>query len=127
LNDHGAFSSCVPAPRNWFIFLDPPQHTKLRALISRAFTPRVASALEARVQVLSCNLLDGVVDRGEIDLAADFAVPLPMMVIAELIGIPSADWERFSGWSNVILRLSYTRSGGAEAVRAGVDFTAVTV
>src|SRR6185369_1780200 len=50
LNDHGAFSSCVPAPRNWFIFLDPPQHTKLRALISRAFTPRVASALEARVQ-----------------------------------------------------------------------------
>jgi cytochrome P450 len=127
LNDHETFSSCVPAPRHWFIFFDPPQHTKLRALISRAFTPSVASALEARVQALSSNLLDGIVDRGEIDLAADFAVPLPMMVIAELIGIPSADWARFSGWSNVILRLSYTRSGGEEAVQAGVDFTAVTV
>jgi cytochrome P450 len=127
LNDHETFSSCVPAPRHWFIFLDPPQHTKLRALISRAFTSRVASALEARVQTISSNLLDSILDRGEIDLAADFAVPLPMMVIAELIGIPSADWERFSRWSNVILRLSYTRSGGEEAVQAGVDFTAVTV
>src|SRR4051812_46917520 len=65
LNDHEAFSSCVPAPQHWFIFLDPPQHTKLRALVSRAFTPRVAADLEARVQVLSCELLDGIRERSE--------------------------------------------------------------
>src|SRR5580765_90804 len=83
LNDHETFSSSVPAPRHWFIFLDPPQHTKLRALVSRAFTPRVAADLEARVQVLSCELLDGIMDRNEIDLAAHYSIPLPMKVITE--------------------------------------------
>ena len=127
LNDHETFSSCVPAPRHWFIFFDPPQHTKLRALVSRAFTPRMVSNLEPRIRTLSCDLLDGTIERGEMDLAADYSVPLPMMVIAEMIGIPSADWLRFKQWSDVILKLSYARSGGAEATQAGVDFNAVTV
>ena len=127
LNDHDAFSSCVPAPRNWFIFFDPPQHTKLHGLISRAFTPASIANLEPRIRALSHELLDPVMERGEMDLATDFSVPLPMKVIAEMIGIPIADWPRFRRWSDVILKLSYARSGGEEAAQAGTEFTAVTV
>src|SRR5688572_24720951 len=111
LTDHEAFSSRVPAPKNWFIFTDPPGHTKLRGLISKAFTPRVITNLEPRVRELSAELLVGVAGRGEMDLAADYSVPLAMRVIAGMIGIPSSDWTRFRRWSDVILALSHTRSG----------------
>jgi cytochrome P450 len=82
LTDHETFSSRVPAPRNWFIFLDASGHTKLRALIWRAFTPRMIENLEPRIEELSSELLDGVMNRRQIDLAAEFSVPLPMKVIA---------------------------------------------
>jgi cytochrome P450 len=127
LNDHETFSSRVPAPPNWFIFFDPPRHTKLRALIARAFTPRVVTNLEPRIRELSRQFLDRVIEHGEMDLAADYAVPLPMMVIAQMIGIPPADWPRFRRWSDMILKISYTRSGGEEAAAAGKEFGAATV
>lgn len=127
LNDHEAFSSAVPAPKNWFLFFDPPQHTKLRALISRAFTPRMIANLESRIRQLSRELLNAVIERGEMDLATDYSIPLPMKVIAQMIGIPVEDWSRFNHWSDVILRLSYTRSGGPDAAQASADFTAVSV
>jgi cytochrome P450 len=127
LNDHDVFSSRVPAPRHWFLFLDPPIHTKLRALISRAFTPRSVSNLEPRIRKLARGLLNKTIERGEMDLAAEFSVPLPMMVIAELIGIPAADWPRFNQWSEVILQLSHSRSGGEEASHALSEFRTVTV
>src|ERR1700682_2631627 len=75
LNDHETFSSRVPAPKG-FIFFDAPTHTKLRALISRPFTPRVGATLEPCIRELSRQLLDRIVGRGEMDLAADFSVPL---------------------------------------------------
>src|SRR5437660_105074 len=103
VSDHEAFSSAVPAPDNWFIFFDPPRHTKLRALISRAFTPKSISNLEPRIRNLSHELLNKLGGRPEIDLAEEYSVPLPMMVIAEMIGIPIADWPRFRHWSDVIL------------------------
>ncbi len=126
LSDHEAFSSRVPAPRNWFLFFDPPEHSKLRGLISKAFTPRVVANLEPRIRELSRELLDQVIARGEMDLATDYAIPLPMKVIAEMIGIPTADWPRFCRWSDTVLKISYTRSGGEEAVQAMTDFRAVT-
>ena len=126
LNDHETFSSRVPAPPHWFLFFDPPSHTKQRALISRAFTPRVVANLEPRIRELSRQLLDQTIERGEMDLAADYAVPLPMLVIAEMIGIPLADWPEFKRWSDVILKLSYTRSDGEEATQALGEFRAVT-
>ncbi len=129
LTDHEAFSSRVPAPKNWFIFLDPPQHSKLRALISQAFTPRVVANIEPRIRELSRNLFDKVIERGEMDAAEDFTVPLPMMVIAEMIGMPAADWPRFNRWSDAILRISYTMRGmeaDAEAATAMSGFAAVT-
>lgn len=125
LQDHEAFSSAVPAPKHWFIFSDPPIHTKMRALISRAFTPGTISNLEPRIRELSRRLLEEAQKRGEMDLAVDYAVPLPMQVIAELIGIPPADWSTFRRWSDSILKLSYTRSGGPEAELAQREFAAV--
>jgi cytochrome P450 len=120
LNDHEAFSSDLatsagqPTPR-WLIFFDPPHHTKLRAIITRAFTPRSITNLEPRIRELSRQLLDRTTGcppgGGEMDLAAAFSVPLPMMVIAEMIGIPAADWPQFRRWSDGILKLSYTIPG----------------
>jgi cytochrome P450 len=127
LNDAETFSSKVPGPRNWFIFFDAPEHTKLRALISRAFTPRTVAMLEGRIRDLSAALLDPVMDRGEIDLVEEYAVPLPMKVIAGMIGIPLSDWSTYKRWSDTILRLSHSRSGGEEAQRSIAQFQAVTI
>jgi cytochrome P450 len=126
LNDNASFSSRVPAPPHWFIFYDPPAHSKLRGLISRAFTPKTISALEAYIQDFSGQLLDRMLVQPEFDVATELSVPLPMNVIARMIGIPLADWERYKRWSDSILKLSYARSGGQEAAEASQEFTAVT-
>src|SRR5262249_34571554 len=86
----------------------------------------VVANLEPRIRELSRGLLDPVIERGEMDLAADFSIPLPMRVIAEMIGIPGADWPRFKRWSDGILKLSYTRAGGEEAAAGMNEFVAVT-
>ncbi|HTS47528.1 MAG TPA: cytochrome P450 [Bryobacteraceae bacterium] len=121
LTDHEVFSSSVtPAPliSKWLIFSDTPRHTKLRRLVSKAFTPGLIAGLEPRIRELSRELLDPVLERGEMDLAADFSIPLPMMVIAEMLGIASRDWPRFHVWGDLILKLSYTIGGSADAVQA---------
>lgn len=128
LNDHDAFSS-RHGPAEWIIFQDPPRQSKLRALISQAFTPRSVANLEPRIRELSRALLDQAIERGEMDLAADFSVPLPTMVIAEMLGIPASDRPRFNRWNDVILNMSYTVPGGnAGAAKTVIeDFRAVTV
>jgi cytochrome P450 len=122
LNDSESFSSVVETPTgkapDWLVFSDPPRHSKLRAIIMRAFTPRSIASLEPRVRELSRELLAPVLERGELDLVADYAAPLPMIVIAELLGIPAEDRRRFMHWAEVIMLLSYTVSGGEEAARA---------
>src|SRR5690349_11262592 len=94
LTDHDTFSSAVAggAPGKWLIFLDPPRHLKLRALISRAFTPRAVAALEPRIRELSRSLLERVEPGVDMDVVSGLALPLPLMVIAEMLGAPSADW-----------------------------------
>jgi cytochrome P450 len=132
LVEHDAFSSDLSHapghgnPGEWFIFFDPPRHTKLRALISRAFTPGVVANLEPRIRALSRQLLDQVIERGAMDLATDFAVPLPMRVIAEMLGVPAADWPRYKRWSDVILKLANTFSRDEEAARTVNEYRAVT-
>ncbi|MDB6130580.1 MAG: cypA9 [Verrucomicrobiales bacterium] len=130
VNDHETFSSRVPAPDNWFLFFDPPQHSKLRALISRAFTPKSIASLEGRIRKLSSQLLDDALVDNELDLAAKYSVPLPMKVIAEMIGIPTSDWALFRDWSDTMLKLSYSMRGmekDAEAVNALAAFRTVTL
>jgi len=129
LSDAENFSSRVPAPRNWFIFFDAPRHTKLRAIISKAFTPRMIGNLETFIRNLSRQLLDEAFSRnkGEFDLATAYSIPFPMKVISHMIGIPTADWAQFKSWSDTILKMSYARGGGPESRRFVDDFVAITV
>jgi cytochrome P450 len=126
LTDQETFSS--RRGPDWLIFNDPPRHTKLRAIISKAFTPRSVAALEPRIREIVHELLDRVAGRGEMDLAVDFAIPLPLIVIAEMLGIPPADRERFRRWADGMLAMSYTIVGAtaAEAERANADFITTT-
>lgn len=82
--------------------LDPPRHTKLRKIVSKAFTPRVISEMESAIQRISEELLDKV-EGGRMDLVADFAYPLPVIVIADLLGIPASEREVFRKWVDVML------------------------
>ncbi|HEV8541002.1 MAG TPA: cytochrome P450 [Verrucomicrobiae bacterium] len=125
ISDHDAFTSRVGP--EWLVFLDPPRHTRLRALIAKAFTPRVVANLEPRIQRLARELLDEKIERGEMDLATDFTIPLPMIVIAEMVGVPVEDRERFKQWSDVILALSYGFFKGEAEAKATSDFRATTV
>jgi pimeloyl-[acyl-carrier protein] synthase len=83
-----------------FLTMDPPDHTRLRGLVNRAFTPVAVAAMEARIRAIVDELLDGLARRSSFDVIADFAVPLPATVIAELLGIPTTDLARFKRWSD---------------------------
>jgi cytochrome P450 len=78
---------------------DPPDHTRLRGLVSRAFTPRVVEGLRPRIQAIVDGLLDRAQPTGSMDLIEEFAYPLPVGVICEMLGVPVEDHERFKGWS----------------------------
>jgi pimeloyl-[acyl-carrier protein] synthase len=84
--------------------LDPPDHTRLRSLVTRAFTPRAVEALRPRVEEIVQEHLDTVAARGRMDVIRDLAYPLPVIVIAEMLGIPTEDRERFKHWSDEVVR-----------------------
>ena len=94
--------------------------------IAKAFTPRVVANLEPRIRELSRQLLDETIERGEMDLAADFAVPLPMLVIAEMLGVPAADWPRYKRWSDAIVKIANTFTRDEAAARTIQEYRAVT-
>jgi cytochrome P450 len=84
------------------LFLDPPDHTRLRGLVSKAFTPKMVERLRHRVEELVGDLLDEVVSRGDgrMDVVADLAYPLPVVIICELMGVPPEDHVTFQQWSH---------------------------
>jgi len=83
--------------------LDPPDHTRIRRLVSKAFTPRRVEALVPRVQALVDGMLDAVDGRGEMDVIADLAFPLPFAVISEMLGMPAADSHLLREWSHTLV------------------------
>ena len=87
------------------LILDPPDHTRLRALVNKAFTSRAVNALEARIRAIAAALLDAVDDPGGFDLMTALARPLPIIVIAEMLGVPAEDRDRFTLWSTQRARL----------------------
>jgi cytochrome P450 len=89
--------------RSHLLYRDPPDHTRLRRLVSKAFTPRMVEQLRPRIQAIADALLDAVAGRGEMDLIKDYAFPLPITVIAEMLGIPAADRDQFRDWSDALL------------------------
>jgi pimeloyl-[acyl-carrier protein] synthase len=87
------------------LFKDPPDHTRLRALVSKAFTPKVMEGMRAHIEQLVDELLDNVAEQGRMEVLADLAYPLPVIVICELLGVPSADRDQFRPWSSAASRL----------------------
>ncbi|MHB8670379.1 MAG: cytochrome P450 [Acidimicrobiales bacterium] len=90
--------------RRSFLFLDPPDHTRLRGLVSKAFTPRVVEKLRPRIVELVDGLLDAALERGSLEVIEEFAYPIPVVVICELLGVPASDHEKFKGWSRSLAR-----------------------
>ncbi|SDP94221.1 cytochrome P450 [Lentzea jiangxiensis] len=116
LNDHETFSSNTsrlveldagenPYSDGNLMQMDPPRHTSLRRLVSSAFSTKTVRALEPRVEKLAHDLLDAV-DGPEMELVSDLAYPLPVIVIAELLGVPATDRDLFKGWVDKMLESS---------------------
>jgi cytochrome P450 len=112
---------------------DPPDHTRLRGIVNRAFTPRRIADLRPRIEEIAESLLADLPARGEFDLMEGLAQPLPVIVIAELLGVPSEDRDRFKRWSNAIaqttslLQSETVRDDAREALRELVDYFNVIV
>ncbi|MFE9450986.1 cytochrome P450 [Streptomyces sp. NPDC006739] len=85
-----------------FVAMDPPEHRKLRALVSQAFTPRVVQGLEPRIEAVCARLLDSVADQDRFDLVDTLAYPLPIIVIAELLGVPAGEHRLFQEWASTL-------------------------
>ncbi|WP_051705681.1 cytochrome P450 [Streptomyces albus] len=99
--------TAVPFDAGGLFTMDPPEHTRLRALVSRAFTPRRVARMRPRLVQLAGSLADSLADAGPpADLNAAFAFPFPVAVICELLGVPYADRERFRTWSDAVLSLT---------------------
>ena len=89
------------------IATDPPQHSKLRGLVARDFTPRAVAQLMPRIIAIAHELLDQVAQTGTMDVVKDFADPLPVIVIAELLGVPPQERARFKAWSDKLIAGSF--------------------
>ncbi|NJP71879.1 cytochrome P450 [Streptomyces sp. C1-2] len=92
--------------------IDPPDHTRLRRLVSTAFTPRRVAEFAPRVQELTDRLIDGFAARGEADLIHEFAFPLPIYAICDLLGVPREDQDDFRDWAGMMIRHGKGPRGG---------------
>ena len=102
----GRRRASAPSPEDLsMLFLDPPDHTRLRSLVSKAFTPQTINALEPHIRSLMGTLLDDIDDPAGFDLMEAVANPLPVIVIAEMLGVPLEDRAQFKIWSNQRARI----------------------
>lgn len=85
------------------LFADPPDHKRLRGLVQKAFTPKMVSEMRDRIQSITDELLDQVAHKDRMNLIDDFAFPLPIIVICEMLGVPSEDRDKFRLWSNSLI------------------------
>lgn len=89
---------------------DSPDHTRLRALVHKAFTARMIERMRDQIQALTNELLDGVESKGSMDVIADFALPLPLTMIGRILGIPAADNQKFHRWTQVVVSAGTNRN-----------------
>jgi cytochrome P450 len=109
---------------NHMLNKDGDDHRRLRRLVTKAFTPRMVEQLRPRAQEIADELIDAVEPDGEMDLIEAFAFPLPITVIAELLGIPASDRNRFREWSNAIVTPAFTPESVESFVAQMRDFVA---
>ena len=95
----GVDESRLEGQREFMLQQDPPAHTRLRKLVSKAFTPRAVEAMRGRAESIVDECLDRIEARGSLDVIADLALPLPATVICEMLGVPVADRDRFTEWT----------------------------
>ncbi len=113
--------------RHSLLELEPPEHTRLRALVNRAFLSRQVERLAPRIADLASDLIDGFEARGEAELIGEFATPIPVAVIAELIGVPFATAPRLLAWSHrmvAMYQFGVTRAVEDAAAAAASEFAA---
>jgi pimeloyl-[acyl-carrier protein] synthase len=111
----------------WMLLRNPPHHTRLRGLVNQAFTPHVVDRLHSSIQEIADSLLSEVESTGEMDVILHYASALPLIVIAELLGIPRRDRARLRAWSidlSFVLDVSPSREAVAQATRAMFELTA---
>jgi cytochrome P450 len=94
-----AFTPLARVMVRQMLFLDPPAHGRVRGLASKAFTPRRVEVLRSHIQDITDTLLDAVQDKGHMEVMVDLAIPLPAIVTAELLGLPTSDWKQLTAWS----------------------------
>jgi len=119
----GSIESLVRYLNHWMVFRDPPDHTRLRRLFNKAFTPTSVENLRPNIEGIVAHLIDGMeakARRGEtVDYIADFAYPLPASVIMDLLGVPRADLERVKVWSDdIALFIGTAQVAGNKYLRA---------
>jgi cytochrome P450 PksS len=101
---------------------DPPDHTRLRALVQQAFSPRLVEGMRGRIETLAEDLLNRVARRGRMDLIADYALPIPTTIISEMLGVPVADRHKFHRWSGAMLSAGASRFGFLRAIPSVLRF-----
>lgn len=112
----------IPGAGLFMLLQDPPTHTRLRKLVKKAFTPRAIEAWRPRVEAITHELLDRVADRGEMDLVADLARPVPATLICELLGVPVEDQDDFTEWTaDATHGLVVLRGMGDDAMKRRVE------
>jgi cytochrome P450 len=111
----------VPLARH-MLNQDPPHHTRLRTLVQQAFSPRLVERMRGRIQTISDELLDRAERRGRMDLIADYALPIPTTIIAEMLGVPVADKHKFHRWSSAMLAAGASRFGLLRAMPSALRF-----
>ena len=102
--------------------LDTPDHTRLRALVHKAFTPRLIEQMQERIQKLADELLDAVQRQGRMDLIHDYALPIPTTIIAQMLGVPVQDRHKFHRWSNTIVSSNPSGWGMLKAIPDAMAF-----
>ena len=107
-------------PGEFMLQQDPPNHTRLRRLVSKAFTPRAVERLRERVRVNVRSLLDAALARGEMDVIADLALPVPSTVICEMMGVPLEDRARFTAWTGDATHLLAAEFAPEDVVQRGL-------
>ncbi len=110
-----------PLTRN-MLDLDPPDHTRLRGLVQKAFTPRLVERMRERAQSLTEELLDSALRQRRADLIRDYALPVPTTIIAEMLGVPVEDRHRFHRWSQVIVASDPSGPGMLKAIPSVLFF-----
>ncbi len=141
-SSHEAFGKTAPDPRwsrfheheRWSLLaLEPPDHTRLRRLVTKVFTPRAVDALRPMIEGLADELIEPCVEQGRFDLIADYAQPYSVAVICSMLGIPRADTQTLLDWSHAIVKMYELRTDDTLKVRADtaagefIDYTRAVI